>query len=161
MSQPNLKASYIIYPDKKLIIEAFSGVLTLRTFIAYKTKQSKDKNFCSDYNNILDLRSLSIIDATIDQIKDYLNFLIESNMVGERRNAILVGTHNQQVYASVFDKLHAGNKTAQVLSVFVDINAAVAFLEREISVEEVLKVLDFLKSNPTEYSDREIDKLKY
>lgn len=97
--------NFKIVPEKKLIIEYFSGTINLDEIIKLKYLESKNPHFCPDFNIIDDSRDAEFLLNEKD-IKLYIKILSNNELfVGKRNAAYLTKTPHQVVIATLFDLL--------------------------------------------------------
>jgi len=147
MNPTQFKASYAIIKDKELIIEFYSGDVSLEALKAYRLKQTSDVDFSPTYDILTDIRSAVYGVGTIDQVQEYVEYVIsKGTIMGARKSATIVSTPNQHVYLNLFSKYN--EKLPQEFNFFFQEEEAIAYLDKDISVNEVVSMLENLRNNP-------------
>ncbi|MBN1462885.1 MAG: hypothetical protein JXQ69_04160 [Paludibacteraceae bacterium] len=149
-----LRSSYQIFKEECLIIEVFSGLLTLDNYKSHRLAVSLDVDFSPEYNLLVDIRSV-VVTGLIHDVKAYVDFVIENGYTNAKRNtAILVATPNQNVYARELALLEG---MLQNLSIFTDIDNAVKFVTTDFTGNEVENFLLDIQQQSTNifYSESE------
>lgn len=110
-----MKSSYLIIKDKKLIIETYSGIVTLENAKQHKLEMSKDPDYSSEFEVISDL-SKAILDippgAMPELTSQYFN--------GNTKSAALVHRANQPVYERIYNNLRSMFPEQHIYSVQLD-----------------------------------------
>jgi hypothetical protein len=149
MEEGRFLGSYIVIEEKKLVVELLSGIMTLKSYREYKQKQSSDVLFSPDYNLISYTEDL-LVDATVDQVSDYVDFiLINGNVAGKRKTDSVIHTTNLHVYALIFEKLHENKGLLQEYRVFSDVQEAIDWLDVDLSILDMFAIIDRLRSQLT------------
>lgn len=148
MRLPSFKASYKILKAKKLLVEVFSGTMTLDAFKSYKLKQSQDVDFLPTYDFFVDMQDV-VVDGTLDHVREYVKFVISNGyIIGKRKSATMINTHNQKVYAELFRNLHEVDTLPQDFRIFTDFDLAIDWLQKDITKEEIQALFKELKQKP-------------
>lgn len=101
----NSFSNFIIIPEKKLIIEYFSGKIELNDILDLKYRESLEKEYDPNYNIIDDSRDAEFL-IREKEIEFYVNHLrSHKTFVGSRYASYLTETPNQVVIATLFDLL--------------------------------------------------------
>jgi hypothetical protein len=96
---------FVIIPEKKLIIEYFSGKIELKDILELKYRESLETEYNSNYNIIDDSRDAEFL-LNENEISKYVNHIINNKLINGKRNAAyLTKTPNQVVIATLFDML--------------------------------------------------------
>lgn len=130
---------YFSLKETNLIIEKFEGDLNLASLKNLKSREVEDPLYHKDYPILSDIRT-SQPQISLDEIKDYQNFISKLDVVGERQLAILTESPMQVAIASLF-KSHF-NKNGQEIEIFSTLEAAMHWLNRNNYFEEVKNLLD-------------------
>lgn len=97
--------NYQIIPDKKLIIEYYSGSITLNDLILFQHTISFNRKYNPNFNIIHDFReaSLSLNEA---DVMEYIQFIKNSSkLCGVRRTAHVTSSPKQVVAITLFNLL--------------------------------------------------------
>lgn len=136
---------YRIFPDKKLILERFSGKFDIRDLLRYQLSLSRDDEFSSAYNEFFDIRDAEFI-FTQSEIAIIIYFMKKNRkLIGNRKIAYLVDSTNQVIHSLLF-KAAADSLPMEVETVR-DIDTALDYLglpnNEAAMIEESLKVFEF------------------
>lgn len=98
-------SDFIIIPEKKLIIEYFSGKIELKDILELKSRESDQKEYNPNYNIIDDSRNVEFL-IRKNEIECYVDHLRNNkSFVRNRYVAYLTETPNQVVVATLFNVL--------------------------------------------------------
>ncbi|NOQ28341.1 MAG: hypothetical protein GQ564_23510 [Bacteroidales bacterium] len=131
-------SNFKIIPDKKLIIEYFSGKIELKDILELKRRESIEKEYNSNFNIIDDSRDAEFL-LNQNEISTYVNHIINNKLINGKRNAAyLTKTPNQVVIATLFDML---KKELPInVKIFSTVEVAMNWLELS---EEDKKLVEF------------------
>lgn len=94
---------YIILPQEKLIIEYFSGMVSLKDVIAQKEKLIRNPNYNPGYNLIDDLRDAQF-ELIKEQVKGYVDYVFNNKKnIGKRNTAFVTSNPDQVVVSTLFE----------------------------------------------------------
>lgn len=110
-----MKSNYLIIKDRKLIIETFSGILTLENAQKHKMEMSKDPEYSSEYEVISDL-SKAIFDMPVSMTGELQNDSFNKNA----KSGALVHKANQPVYERIFNRLRLVFPPSHLYSINLD-----------------------------------------
>jgi len=93
---------YKIIPEKRLVVEFFSGILTLDKLVKFKSRVANDRLYNPDFNIIDDLREVRFV-ISKEELFEYVSFIQnKKELYGKRRSALLTATPNHVVFTSLF-----------------------------------------------------------
>jgi len=93
---------YKILSNLKLIIENYTGCVSMDDMIAVKKEVGLDIDYSPNFNVIMDFRDAHLAFKTLE-VANYINFANKSNVIyGERRTAFLTSKPNQVVLTTIF-----------------------------------------------------------
>ena len=129
--------AYKILPELELIIEYYSGKITVQDIIDHKKKEINNPAYNGDYNFIADIRE-SILDVSQKDFKDYLDFIEMNNRVaGNRRTSILTDTPNQVAITSMFKM--STNELPINYAIFSTLEAAINWVNLSADYYDVIR----------------------
>jgi len=129
MSQKN---SYTILEKENLIIEYFSGILTIESLIKFKQKLIRDSKFSVDYSYYVHFKNVTF-DIDVQEISKYITFSSKHlNPKSNRKVAIITNTPNQVVLTTLF-KLQSKH-ALQKIEIFSTAQSALNWLGLEASI---------------------------
>jgi len=97
-----LVSTYKILKDKKLIIEYFSGDLSVESYLDFKQKLIQDPDFSVNYHYFIYFKDVNF-KITEEDIVKYLNFSNKNLKVNQTRKvALITRTPNQVVISSLY-----------------------------------------------------------
>ena len=139
------KKEYIIIPEKKLIIEYYSGQFQVDELIAFKEAICADKNYNPNFNVINDFRDAEFL-FEIDEISKYIQFILKTKKsYGHRKATMLTKTPNQVVTSLGFEMLKKDIPIS--VKVVSTIEAAIDFiglsLKDKTSIETCIKQMKY------------------
>lgn len=97
-----MKSNYLIIKEKKLIIETYSGIVTLENAQKHKIEMAKDPDFSTDFGVISDI-SKAILDMPVSFMPD----ITTDTFLQNKNSVALVHKANQSVYERIFNRLRA------------------------------------------------------
>lgn len=140
--------NYEILSEHNLILETFTGTLTLDLMKKVKSDETKDPRFKPELNVIADVRGL-IFDGTTHEVGEYINFALNhGSIMGKRRTAVIFATPNQHVYSEIFSKLNNGNELA--VHHFNEVKNALKWINCDKHHEEIEGLLNEIKKKSFE-----------
>jgi len=90
-----LNNSYKILEEENLIIEYFSGILTIETLIKFKKNLIQDPSFSVNYNYLLYFKNVTF-KIDVQDISEYVTFSNKYLMANKNRKlAMVTDTPNQ------------------------------------------------------------------
>lgn len=98
-----LYAAYSILPEQKLIVECYSGQLTIKNIVKYKMKLISDPGYNTSYTMFGDLRDCEI-DSLLDDVDQYLAIINQnqSMIMDKGKHVGIFSTANQKIYVQIF-----------------------------------------------------------
>jgi hypothetical protein len=149
-------SDYIVIPEKKLIIEHFSGEINLGIILKQKYRESIDTKYNRNYNVINDSRN-AVFFLNSDDIKNYVDHIRNNEFLNRERNvAFLTKTPNQVVIATLFKEL---KKELPInVSIVSTLNAALRGVELLSDENKLVKFnLNKLKNQSCKYNIKQIN----
>jgi len=135
------KHKYVIYPDKKLIVEQYNGLLTLESYINLKNKIWADNQFVSSYDIIADLRN-SEFETEKEVYADIINFSrSKAEKFTRRKSAIIVKNPEQMVDALLYE-YESEKKLPTIVKVFSTIEAAIIWCGLPLELKNEILISD-------------------
>lgn len=133
-----MKSNYLILKDKKLIIETYSGIVTLENSKLLKLEVAKDPDYSKDYCVLSDLsRAIFDMPREVTEILD-----IKEEALKQNENSVaLVHTANQPVYERIFNRLRSVFPPKHLFSVSLDellMSIGMVDLSKEIEYSLIL-----------------------
>ncbi len=143
------KGYYKILPDKKLIIEYYSGEIFMDDFIELKKKISQEKDYDPTFFSLLDFRDAAVTVGEQD-MRRYLKFVKENSKVyGDRKTAYLTSTPDDVVVTTIFSTVVSETDVPINIKVCSTINAVIDWFHTvNIDEETIDLILDELKTQP-------------
>lgn len=93
---------YKILSDLKLIIENYTGCVSMDDVIAIKKETGLDRIYSPNFNVIMDFRDANLVFEPFE-VSKYIDFANNSNIIyGERRTAFLTSKPNQVALTTIF-----------------------------------------------------------
>lgn len=97
--------NYRIIPDKRIIIEHFSGLVDVNDLIACQNNVSYHADYNPNFNVVIDFRDARLSLSEPDVLK-YIHFVRSTTKIyGSRREAHITGSPHQVVAATMFEIL--------------------------------------------------------
>lgn len=97
--------NYQIIPEKRIIIEHYSGLVELNDLIACQNKVSYHADYNPNFNVVIDFRDARLSLGEADVLK-YIHFVRSTTKVyGSRREAHITSSPHQVVAATMFEIL--------------------------------------------------------
>jgi hypothetical protein len=113
--------------DLRLMVEVYSGKLSLKAMKAFKLDQSVNPEFNFEYN-VLTIQNSILIDGLLTEVVEYVQFLTEQKTIaGKRKVATVVETPNQAVYSSVLKNFQ--DKLPQEFVIYNNLDDALQYLD--------------------------------
>ena len=141
--------AYKILKDKKLIVEYYSGDLTVKDLIFFKDVISKDQNYNLYWNTIADFRDSTVL-AKNDELIQIVDFLKskfkESEESGVRTIAYLSSKPNEVALSVLYSLLvkNSGLNYNNIIASSIDVIIK-NFDDNVITENEVVEIIDELK----------------
>lgn len=122
---------YKIIPEKKLILEHYSGIILIQNIINQKIKISNEKDYNPNFDLIHDFRKAEFQISEEDGLY-YLNFLMKNKILYSKRKVVhLTNTPEQVAITTLFSMLKdEPNINTQTVST---IEAALVWLGHSIN----------------------------
>lgn len=137
--------NYEIFEEHNLLLETFTGRITLELMKKAKSDESLDPRFSPKLNVIADVRSL-MFDGTTQQVSEYINFAFEQGgIMGKRKTAVIFATPNQHVYSEIFSKLN--NQNLLAVHHFQEVKSALKWINCDKHHTEIEAKLKEIKLN--------------
>lgn len=130
---------YYTLKEAAFIIEKYEGPLSLTSLKNLKKRQSKDPSFNKNFHLLSDIRETQL-KIQLEDIKQYQSFVSRLDVIGDRKLAILTNSPMQVAIASLF-KSHL-KSSGQEIEIFSTLEAAIHWLDRDASYEEVKNLLN-------------------
>lgn len=142
-----MKNKYKIIADLQLIILLYLEEININSIINFINILTEDVDYNPSYNVISDFRNVQIDDSE-DEIKKFVDFLINNNKTkGKRNSAIVTSTPNQVVVSTLYFLNKSELQTT--IQIFSTLKGASEWLD--YTYEEYLHINDIIK-NLTNYS---------
>lgn len=141
--------AYKIIYDRPLIVEYYSGVITVEDLIHFKNIIKEEPNYDLYFNTILDFRDcdLQIDKKGLAAIVDFLDSSFEKS--GNRKVAYLTSKPNEVVSATLYSILVEKSKLSFITNIFSTLDAVIGFFgEKIITKKELIETFDELKTKP-------------
>ena len=141
--------AYKLLIKERLVIEYYSGEITLEDIIYFKKQISKDLNYDFSFNTLFDMRD-AIIKVSESEMILLLEFLNKHFKKGNVRNvAYLTNSPNDVVKSTLFSILLNNNELNMNTKIFSTINAIAKWFNIEdINEKELDAILFRLKTQP-------------
>ncbi len=131
----------------RLVIEVFSGKMSLEAMKAFKLDQSENPEFNSEYN-VLTIQNSILIDGLLTEVEDYVTFLAKQKTIAGNRKVVTVfETPNQAIYSSVFKKMH--DKLPQEFTLRQNMDDALTYLNLVSHKDKIESKIKDLIKKPT------------
>lgn len=135
--------NYEIFPEHNLLIEAYTGTVTLELMKKAKGCVTLDPRYKPEFNVIADVRNLTF-DGTTQEIADYINFTLKhGKIVGKRKSAVIFSTPNQHVYSDLYSRLNP--ETVHSVHHFQEIESALKWIDSIKTSTEIEHSLNDIK----------------
>jgi hypothetical protein len=135
-----LNNSYKILEKENLIIEYFSGILTIETLIKFKKNLLKDPNFSINYNYFLYFKNVTF-KIDVEDISEYVTFSNKYLIANQNRKLAMVTDTPKQVALSTLFKIQNSKYNLQKIEIFSTTKNALHWLGLDISI---LDNVDFM-----------------
>lgn len=113
------------------------------SILEFKKGEAVDPDFSPDLDIIVDMRNL-IFNISIPDIEAFVDFnKNHSEIMGNRRNAVITNTPNQVVVTTLFKQMH--NDLPQAFHVVSTLEAAVGWVHCGLTPTQVSAILNGLK----------------
>ncbi len=142
--------TYKIIESSTLIVEYYSGTITVEDLISSKEVISQEPSYNFYFNTIIDVRDCELI-LTMDDLKKLNNYFDKKfNKKGIRKVAYLVDTPHQAALSTLFSRINK-SKIEMHKRVFSTVEGIVLWFKYE-SIDEsaltlILKELKTLPNN--------------
>ncbi len=115
-----MKSNYLILKDRKLILETYSGILTLENSKQHKLELTKDPDYSKEFYVLSDLSR-----AIFDMPKEMTEILLvedtsESLLKQNESSLALVHNSNKNVYERIFNRLRSVFPYSHLFSVSLE-----------------------------------------
>lgn len=131
---------YKILDKENLIIEYFSGILTIETLIKFKKNLINDSNFSINYNYLLYFKNVTF-KMDVEDISEYVAFSNKYLTASKSRKLAMVTDNPNQVALSTLFKIQNSKHDLQKIEIFSTTKNALHWLELDISI---LDKVDFM-----------------
>lgn len=119
--------NYKVIPDLNLIIDYYSGTLTLTEILRLKGKQAKDPLWEPHFNTLSDMRD-AFIAMDEEEIKTLASYQVKDEKWRvERKTASLTNEANHVVFEKLFNRLKPKN-TKVLVKAFSTFEATISWL---------------------------------
>lgn len=141
-----MKFKYRIIPEKKLIVERYSGEIGVRDLLKFQSLLGRDDDYSADYNELYDLRDAEFI-FNWSEISIIVHFLQNNvRLLGQRRIVHLTNSPshvaNSLLFQSAAESLPMEIKTVSTLE------TAISYLHTQKSdIFFIESILEDLKWN--------------
>ena len=124
-------------------MEFHRGEANLLRMLEFKKREAADPDFSPDFDVIVDMRNL-IFDMSISDIEAFVDFnKNHSEIMGNRRNAVITNTPNQVVVTTLFKQMH--NDLPQAFHIVSTLEAAMGWVHCSLTQKQVSAILSGLK----------------
>lgn len=139
--------AYQIIPEEKLLIEVYSGVMTLDRLKSFKLDEVYNPNFNPDYDRILLSVNLRI-DMHFGEVDEYVEFLLsnEIKLSGNRKSILVVNTPHSEVYHTYLKSVSGA--LPERIYVVKTLECALEILERPYLQLKLEKLIKTMYKNP-------------
>jgi len=141
--------AYKILPDKQLIIEYYSGELTIKDLMFFKTIIRKEPNYNFDWKTIADFRDCNLLikNAELEKLVEFLKNNFEKSY--SRKVAILSAKPIEVALSILYSLLVKETGLDYDTFVFSTTQGVVqTFDEKLISEKELIEIISDLKTKP-------------
>jgi hypothetical protein len=137
---PQLNNSYKILEKENLIIEYFSGILTIETLIKFKKNLIQDPIFSVNYNYLLYFKNVTF-KIDVEDISEYVIFSNNYLKTNKNRKVAMVTDNPNQVALATLFKIQKSKHEMQKIELFSTTKNAIHWLGFDISI---LDKVDFM-----------------
>lgn len=148
MKTDEMKSSYIILPEKELILEVLIGEVNIENIKTHRDILYSEKKFKPSYNIILDTTDAKI-NFGASELMTYMKYLAASNVFATRKTAILAKESNKERFSEAFNAFKG--KFPADIEVFSKLSECMEWIKKNhisISEKEVTKEFETLKNDP-------------
>jgi hypothetical protein len=92
---------YKLLPDINFGYEFYCGEVTVADLIKFKAKLKEDERYSTKIDFVADFRLANFI-INEDDIMEYVNYLRNTKMIGDRKSAVIATTDFQKQITSMF-----------------------------------------------------------
>lgn len=128
-----MPSEFIIDVEHGVVISKGTGVFTNEDFLEHMVNLSRDKRFQPEFKQIVDCRSITRMDLTAEQIRDFASHSIFSP---QSRRAFVV-TSSLQFGLSRMFSAYSEIDGAQNIMVFRDMREALLWLDLPSDYEQI------------------------
>ncbi len=118
---------YEIIPEKNLLIETFSGRVTLDDVVTFLQEILEDPRYSPEMNGIADLREVDL-DVSYDQVRELVDWLGSLETRTRRRWAFVTGRPVTHGISRIFAAL--GEDLQERIEYFDSLEEAIRWLEQ-------------------------------
>lgn len=138
------RLQYQIFPEKKLIIEYYSGDIYKNTIVYFKDEISKNVAYNMNYNIIHDFRDASLI-ANIDDVRSFINYIKSNNRTyAQKKIAFITDNPNQVSITYLFNTLK--KETLLIADTFSTVEGAIIWVGlKSTEIDFIHSVIEELK----------------
>ena len=142
--------AYKVFDNKNIIIEYYSGEITVDDFLSLKERISKEPNYNFFSDTILDIRDANLKVSETDLLKlfDFLHSKF-SKEEGKRKTAYLTNSPNDVVQSTLFSNLLESKKLNVNPRIFSTMEGVVSWFDNPDINKEILETILYeLKAQP-------------
>jgi len=141
--------AYKILPDKKLIIEYYSGEITVEDLIFFKNVIRKEPNYNWGWNTILDFRDCVLLIKNND-LKELVDFFKNNFERPESRNLAVLSANPNEVALSILYSFLVKDSGLdfETYSFSTTLGIVKLFGENIITEKGLIEIIDALKKEP-------------
>ena len=141
--------AYKILPNKQLIIEYYSGEITIKDLMFFKYVIRKEPNYNFYWNTVLDFRDCVLL-IKQDGLKEIIAFFKNNYEILESRNVAYLSSKPNEVALSILYSLLVKDSGLNFdTSVFSSTSGVVKmFGEKLITEKDLIEIIDELKTKP-------------
>jgi hypothetical protein len=139
--------SYKIIPELRIIIEVFSGRISILDAIELKKREIEDKDYNFEYNFIVVVNEIETADKSDFDFSKYFDTIKENNrIIGIRKSAILTSTPEQVVGGTLYEL--AARELPMNFKIVSTIKAAMNWINLPVDCESaIIQNIDIIKNS--------------
>ncbi|HON53347.1 MAG TPA: hypothetical protein P5243_06905 [Bacteroidales bacterium] len=140
----NTGLQYQIFPDKKLIVEYYSGEIYKNTIQYFKKEISKNVAYNMHYNIIHDFRDATLV-ANIEEVRSFIDYIKQNtNTYAQKKIAFITNNPNQVSITYLFSTLK--KETLLIAETFSTVEGAIMWVGLQPTETDFIQsVLEELK----------------
>ncbi|MFN8257911.1 MAG: hypothetical protein U0W24_19600 [Bacteroidales bacterium] len=141
--------TYMIIPEKPLIVGYYNGIIKIEDIIHFNIVIRKEPNYNYFANTILDFRYCTL-DIKHDELPKIINYIKSSfKKTGDRKVAYLTSKPNEVVVTSMYQYILDYSDLNYNPKIFSTVKAIANFFgNKVISEKELLGIIEELKTKP-------------